>query len=232
MYITKLRGMTACALLAAATAITAPAATVTWTDWASVTSGNPGSATGSVALSTPISVTYSGQTNGLSVNYPSWNPSTTFSGGAVDNAPPQSFNSVTLTGGTATVNTLTFSSAITNPVLAIWSLGAGGNPASFNFTSDEPFTIEAGGPSAEYGGASITKSGNNVVGSEASGIVMFEGTFSALTWTNPRFESYYVFTAGVAGPAGPSTVPEPSAFYIAGLGISALVLIRKRMTAR
>ena len=138
------------------------AATITWTNWSSVTAGNPGSETGTIALSPSISVTYSGQTNGRLVNYPSWAPAATFSGGTVSNAPPQNFNAVKLMGGVTTTNTITFSEAVTDPIMAIWSLGAPGNPASFNFTASEPFTIQAGRGSAEYGGSSITKSGNNV----------------------------------------------------------------------
>jgi hypothetical protein len=108
------------------------AATIAWTNWSSVTAGNPGSGTGTIALSLSISVSYSGQTNGRLVNYPSC-------------APPQNFNAVQLMGGVTTTNTITFSEAVTDPIMAIWSLGAPGNSASFNFTASEPFTIQAGG---------------------------------------------------------------------------------------
>jgi hypothetical protein len=40
-----------------------------------------------------------------------------------------------------------------NPVMAIWSLGQSGINANFTFTPSEPFTIESGGPSAEYAAA-------------------------------------------------------------------------------
>jgi len=65
-------------------------------------------------------------------------------------------DNISLTGGTGTgVNTITFDSAVVDPVMAIWSLGAGGAPVSFVFLASEPFTIQSGGPSVEFGGSSI-----------------------------------------------------------------------------
>jgi hypothetical protein len=142
----------------------------------------------------------------------------------VANAPPQSFHSVALTGGTSATNTLTFSSPVTDPALAIWSLGAAGNPASFNFTASEPFTLEAGGPSAEYGGSSITVSGNNVLGTEGNGVIQFSGTFSTLTWTNPTFEDFFAFTVGSVTS---SPTPEPAALGFIGIGLCALAYLRR-----
>lgn len=208
------------------------AATITWTNWASATSGNPGSAQGTLALSPSITVAYTGQNNGLGSNYPSWTPTATFSGGPVSNAPPSSFNSVRLNGGSTATNTITFSAPVSDPVMAIWSLGAPGRPASFDFTASEPFSLQSGGRSAEYGGSSITVSGNDVLGSEGNGVIQFSGDFSQLTWTNPSFEFYYAFTLGVAGPAGPPTptVPEPAGVALSGVGFGLLLLgaLRRR----
>lgn len=223
-----LRFVTNAAIVAAfATAIPANSATIAWTDWTSVTPGNPGSATGTIALSPPLTVSYAGQTNGRLVNYPSWTPASTFSGGTVSNAPPASDNSVQLSGGVTTTNTISFSSPVDNPVMAIWSLGAPGAPASFVFNASEPFTLEAGGPSAEFGGSSLTVSGNSVLGSESDGVIQFNGTFSTLTWTNPQFEFYYAFTVGVAG-AATTPVPEPGEIALVTLGLGGLVLYRRR----
>ncbi|HEY6988068.1 MAG TPA: PEP-CTERM sorting domain-containing protein [Bryobacteraceae bacterium] len=227
-YIALLKHAIVAAICLGALVLTMPshAATITWTDWSSVTAGNPGSGTGSIAPS--ITVTYSGQTTGRSVNYPSWTPTGSFSGGTVDNAPPRSFNSVALTGGNTNTNTLTFSTAVVDPVFAIWSLGAPSVPATFNFTSAEPFTLQGGGPSVEYGGSSITVSGNTVSGREGNGVIQFSGTFTQLTWTNPSAESFYVFTVGIAGTAPPPTgVPEPASLLICGAGLAGLVFLRK-----
>ena len=139
--------------------------------------------------------------------YPTWTPITTFQGGSVGNA-PTNIGSVAISGGPASgVNTLTFSPAVVNPVMAIWSLGsANANTlGEFVFTPSEPFTVEAGGPSTETGGSSITSSGNTVFGLEGNGVVQFSGTYSSLSWTNPVFENDYAFTIGAEG-----AVPEPA----------------------
>jgi len=60
-------------------AVSAPmfahADTIGWAKWSSATAGTPGTATGTIGS---ISVTYSGENNGLLMNYPSWAPATTF----------------------------------------------------------------------------------------------------------------------------------------------------------
>jgi hypothetical protein len=120
-----------------------------------------------------------------------------------------------LDGGTTALNTLSFSVPITNPVVAIWSLGAGGTPASFVFGQTPNFV--AGGPSAEYGGSAISVSGNTVSGAEGNGTVRFLGTYSSITWTNPQFEFWYGFNVGVAGVAA---VPEPGPLALGLTGIA------------
>ncbi len=204
----------------------AQAATITWTQWTSGVSGSPGSATGTLALSPDITVGFSGKTGGLVSNYPSWGPSSTYADGAiVDNAPPKAGNIVYLTGGDSTVQTLTFSAPVVNPIMSIWSLGQGGIKASFNFNDATPVLV-AGGRSNEYGGSSITVSGNNVYGNEGNGTVEFIGTYSSLSWTNPTYEGWYGFTVGVTAAA----VPEPQSLplLILGLGGVALGLLRRR----
>ena len=172
-------------------AIPASADTIYWTNWSNNTDGH---------ITTPqgiISVTYSGELDGLSRKYPSWNPSTSYADGmVVDNAPPPSGNMIKLFGGSDTVNTITFSAPLVNPVVSIWSLGQIGTSATFEFINATP-TFVAGGPSAEYDGGPISISGNTVSGSEANGTVTFLGTFSSISWNNPLFEFYYGFTVGV-----------------------------------
>jgi hypothetical protein len=209
-----------------ATAVSAHADTIAWTDWSTTaTPGNPGSATGTLGS---IGVSYSGQILSVQAGYPSWLPATSYTGGTIGNQPPAANNAVQMTGGSALVETITFSAPITDPVMAIWSLGSGGNVASFDFTSTEPFAIEAGGPSVEYGGGSIYLNGSNgVSGAEGNGVIEFFGTYSSITFTTPEFENYYDFTVG--NNTTPSATPEPGSLSLLGLGLAAVAGIRRKL---
>jgi hypothetical protein len=208
---------------------------ISWNAWSSGTPGDPGSATG--AIPGGPTVTYSGQISSLVLDYPSWTPSSTYVGGAVGNAPLATDNIIQMTGGTGLAESITFSSPIVNPVIAIWSLGSGGNPASFDFTSTEPFSVAAGGPSAEYGGGSITQgtgaNSENVYGEEGNGVIQFVGTYSEIDFTTPGFENWYGFTVGEdATLTNASPVPEPETFMLLGLGLAVLPFLRVSLASR
>ncbi len=203
----------------------AQAATIDWNQWTSATGGS--------ISPDGVTVTYTpgGPTDNLVLGYPSYTPTSTFADGSiVANAPVSSDNIIQLTGGNDNLNTITFSKPVVNPVMAIWSLGQGGSPASFNFTDATP-TFVAGGPSAEYGGSAITVAGDVVSGAEGNGTVEFIGTFTSISWTNPAFEYWYGFDVGIAGTAGPSPVPEPATLGLLALGLAGVgvgVAKRKR----
>ena len=218
---------------ALAASVPAHAGTITWTDWSAGTNtpGNPyqtvaGTAAGDMG---GITVTYNGQFQSVDLNYPSWLPTTTFT----TSNPPSAFGIVHMQGGTDLAESITFSSAVTNPVVAIWSLGQGGEPASYDFTSSEPFTIIAGGPGAEYGGSSITKDGYDVEGREGDGVIEFYGTYgpaNPISFTTPESENWYGFTVGES--SVPPPVPEPETLSLLGLGLAALPFLRSRFARR
>jgi hypothetical protein len=213
----------------------ASAAPIFWTDWTSATFGQTtGSAAGNITLPGPssVSLSYGGQVFNSTVlndSFPSWGPASTFSGGTVGD-PPNIKDIIALTGGPGTgTNTLTFSQPVVDPVMAIWSLGCltvsgcpavSGVEASFVFSPTEPFTIESGGPSSEFGGTTITAVGSTVSGVEGNGTVQFHGTFSQLVWTNPLFESFYGFQIGIPGPS--VAVPEPGLLALFASGFAGL----------
>src|SRR5579864_297034 len=217
-------GIVAISLFYAIAAQSASATSISWTTWSSNSAGTIGGL--------GITITYSGEMDGLSAGYPSWMPTGTFSGGTVGNPPPSSGGMIRLTGGTTTVDMVTFSKPVVNPVMAIWRLGQVGLTASFNFTGSEPFTIESGGPSAEFGGSSIfVCSGNSlaVCGTEGNGTIQFQGTFSTISWTNPVFENYYGFTIGA--PSSTSVVPEPASVLLVASGLAGVLRLRGRKAA-
>jgi len=205
----------------------APASAVTsWTDWSSSVAGAPGSAFGQL---TAVGVSYTGELDSAVINGSSliWAPNSSFIGGTVTTSPSSVGDAIFLNGSFTGTNTITFGSALENPVFAIWSLGAPGALASFTFNATP--TLEAGGPNSQFGGSSITVSSNTVSGSEGNGVVQFTGTFSSISWTD-TFENFYGFTVGVNGPSGP-TVPEPATITLFGIGLAGIGLARRLRTA-
>ncbi len=189
-----------------------PAASAASVDWNTWTSPSTGALTsGNMA----IAVGYdSADAHTIVANYPSWTPAATFADGSVvDNGPLAGNGIMRITGGTATVNTITFSSPVVDPVLAIWSLGSLSLAASFHFINLTPALV-SGGSNSEYGGSSLVVNNAVVSGNEGNGTVRFAGTYTALSWTNPDSESWYGFNVGIA-----SAVPEPGMFALLLAGL-------------
>jgi hypothetical protein len=200
----------------------AQSATIDWNTWTS-------NSTGTID-STSVTTTFTGQTNlGWYASYPSWAPGGTYADGTVVANGPSSTNGiVVLNGGNTNVQTITFSTPVVDPVMAIWSLGEGGINASFDFTNATPVFV-AGGVSVEYGGSSIVVSGSDVSGTEGNGTVQFIGTYSSISWTNPTFENWYGFDVGVAGV---SAVPEPGSMGLLLAGLTLVGLAARRRQKR
>ena len=199
----------------------AGAAPIHWNTWASMSAG-------AIPITNGIvSVTYSGTVFDVG-GYSSWLPASTYADGIiVDNAPVAANSTLELHGGDNTVNTVTFSLPVVDPVMAIFSLGQRGVRARFDFINVTPIFV-VGGPNADvpphFGGPgiAIVVNGNSVSGVEGNGTVQFKGTFESISWRNPVFEHSYGFNIGITG-----AVPEPQTYMLLLLGIG-LVAIRAR----
>jgi len=145
-------------------------------------------------------------------NYWAQFPATYSAASAGISGPTQS-HMVRLTGGPGTgTYRLTFSQPVTNPVMAIASLG-GIAPAQFDF-GGQPFEILAQGPGAWGAGSQFVKTGNVLHGHESNGLIRLLGTFNVVFFTLPTAENWFGFTVGLVRAATPPVVPTN---LIAGL---------------
>jgi Concanavalin A-like lectin/glucanases superfamily/Immunoglobulin I-set domain len=179
---------------------------ISWVDWVSDTVANPGgSVSGSLTINgVTVQVSYSGevfnqaQTNGTGTDY--YTPLSTYTNSAVPNAPSNGM--ITVVGGNSTVDTIRFSSPVTNPIIALVSLGSAGNQVSFVFTNS--FSILTTGPGWWGSGAALTNAGDVLEGSESDGLIQFTGTFNSISFTVTGTDGYYSgFTVGAANSSGP-----------------------------
>lgn len=89
----------------------------------------------------------------------------------------------------ATTATINFGTAVVNPLIALISVGQGGLPVTYNFGTSA-FTVVSNNNSscAFYGCGSYTTSGNTIAGTEFSGVLRFNGTFTSLTFSTNNAE--------------------------------------------
>jgi hypothetical protein len=178
-----------------------PATEFHWAHWTTMTAGNPGTVAGTLLPpSGAITVTYSGEVYsallpGLpgtqtttGTNY--FTPASTYTSATVGNSPLLP-GIVMQQGGTQLVDSLTFSRPVTNPVLAIMSLGDSqtGVAGLFQFSAfAEPFTVLKQGPGAQAGPGTLSNVNGDLHGDDGDGLVQFNGTFTTIKWTDPNGE--------------------------------------------
>jgi hypothetical protein len=178
----------------------AHASTIVWTKWKADTVGAAGTAGGDIVLpSGKVHVRYKGEVEPPSVmggGAPNWQPSSTWTGGTVGNPPPHG-NQISFYGGPgAGTNTIIFSQPVTNPIIAIYSLGAGSVRAKLVFKRIS-LSFESGGASEQHHGSAITVKGRMVIGQEGNGTVQVNGTVTRIAFTVPVYEDFCSVTVGV-----------------------------------
>jgi hypothetical protein len=210
----------------------AMAAPTEWTDWVAATVGTPGSAMGTITLPGPstIEVSYSGQvtfaqTSG-GTDY--WVPSAPYTSSVVGN-PPTGSDIIALTGGTELTNTITFSQPVTDPVMAIVSLGQAGITVRYDF--DTPFEILSQGRGFWGDGPLVREPGNVLAGTEGHGVIQFPGAVTSVSWTVMGSEFWHGFTVGCPREQpGPNVIPAPGAILLAALGTILVGYLRRRQS--
>jgi hypothetical protein len=214
-------------LLVVATLFLVPnsfAATVTWTDWTSATAGSTDTVIGNMG---GITVTYTGDYSfvqtGTGTNYwtepnPSDKPYT--DNAVVDNAPTAS--ELIALNAAVTTNTITFSSAVLNPIMAIVSMGQPRLTVTYDF--DTAFTVLSTGQGYWGGTTSYTVNLSDYIlsGNELHGVIQFSGLISQITWSSTS-ENWHGFTFGM------TQVPEPATMLLLGFGLVGLAGLRRKL---
>jgi hypothetical protein len=178
---------------------------VYWASWQDV---DGSSITGLISPpSGPIQVVYEGPLAGAQTTNgdDDFIPAATFTSATVPNAPPGP-SMIEVAG--ANPATLTFSSNVTDPLVAIYSLGTGYANQASSLLVDASLRVLSSGPNAGgvgyWGDGGLTLVEGGVSGIDGNGVVELEGTFQAIQWTNPAdipFASFTGLTVGVrAGP--------------------------------
>ena len=207
-----------------------PGAFADSTTWANITSGGSGTASGNIGS---VTFTYTGETafvnlsGGGATNY--FTPTSTYTSATVTNAPTDS--GMIAIDGTDTVHTLTFSTAVTDLVFAVVSLGNANDPTTYTF--DQDYTVLSGGPASGYGGGcfnqSVGTTTNVLSGTESDGTIEFLGPITSLSWTGANPEFWNGFDIGLVAPAATAT-PEPSSLMLLGTGLlSGVAAMRRRL---
>ena len=205
-------------------------AATSWTDWtAATTLGASADNTVSGLLSlgaTPITVTYRGATDAVELSGASWwdvrgapDPY------AVTGAPDQ-HDIIRLVGGDAGVYRISFSAAVTDPVIALLSVGDHTHQVSYVF--DHTSTVLSWG-AGWWGGCSscLIAADHTVSGLEGHGVIQFKGRYTELSWTAPDAEYWQGLTVGASSVAA---VPEPSSVSLLACGamVGLYLALRRR----
>ena len=183
---------------------------------------------------TEISVTYNGEvastsqfgtsTNNIWSDHPD-----TYLNDWVSTLPTDS-DFIALTGASELTNTLTFSAPVANLLMVIGVLAANDEMATYDF--DRAGTVLSTGPGNWGTGASgsldlmdIGDGNLSLFGLNSAGVVMFDGTFTSLTWVVPISVGFSAFNIGIAAENIAQSIPEPGTWVSAALLLGATACV-------
>jgi hypothetical protein len=172
-----------------------------WADWTTYTIGDDGGATATLNIDdASVALTYSGQLYNAQAEagLPYWTPDTAYKSAVVLNGPP-AIDNIMLAGGDNRTHTLTFSAPVTNPVLALMSVGSVDTTTVCRF--DDDFELLSFGPGYYPQGEPLKHLPDHVLaGRESNGTIRFVGTYTKISWKSVLSEPWYGLTVGVSPP--------------------------------
>ena len=146
-----------------------------------------------------IDVTYTGHIYSIATadNWGEGNPPPYTGNDVIDNAPSSGITlSSVRVADSGYANVLRFSVPVIDPVMAMYSVGAGGNGVPYAF--DQPFTLLSEGPGPwGVGRFDIDSLTNTLTGYEGCGVIQFHGVISEIAWNLPVAEFHHGFAIGV-----------------------------------
>lgn len=194
--------------------------TASWTNWVDLNHGTL------IQNGNTINVSYAGSAFALDHGAYFYDVPSSFTSATITNTPGTN-GTLEMAGGDATVHSFTFSQAVIDPVIALYSLGQPGVSVRFIFDTDQ-FSIASATANGHWGGGSLVQAGNQVTGLEGNGLLQFKGSFTSINFTTPDYEYHYGGTVGAPVVA----VPEPATTGMALAGLlMAGAMLRRRNSA-
>jgi len=133
-------------------------------------------------------------------------------------------------------STISFSQAVIDPWIALISVGNHSFPNPVTYAFNAPFSVASynrhDGDAPAWGNTVAAdapyydglSNAQSIVGREFSGMLRFQGTFTALSFTVDNNENWHGFTVG----ATVASVPEPATAGLLAAGLAGLAAVARR----